>query len=376
MPAAASTPASTPAPASVSAAVLKAALSAEPAHGAALFSARFKSIPADFQVAEKLPFEFSGQGEHLYLRLEKTERNTSDVIKALRRCFKVSKKDVGVAGLKDRQAVTNQWFSVHTPADEAPLTRWLESDDAPPFRLLESARHSKKLRTGAHSANEFVITLKDVVMLDSDKEAINARVQSLVARGFPNYFGPQRFGRNGSNLTSAVHWLTHQERIPSLAREKRSMYLSAVRSAAFNRVLSARVARGNWNQLRRGELCVLHGTNSVFTPTEAEHEATVTRLNEFDVHPSAPLIGKGALLCEHDALADDEAVLAEDPKNTALVTALTHLRVDASNRATRALCQDLNHTWVDDQTLEISVTLAPGVFATTLLNELFMERSA
>jgi len=212
-----------------------------PAHGAPLFEARFKSVAADFQVTENLPFELCGDGEHLYLRIEKTDRNTSDVVKGLRRCFKVTKKDVGVAGLKDRQAVTSQWFSVRTPADEAPLTRWLETDDAPPFRLLEAARHSKKLRTGAHSANAFLITLKDVAFLDSDKEAVDARVQSLVANGFPNYFGPQRFGRNGLNLTSAVHWLTHQERIPSITREKRSRYLSAVRSAAFNRVLAARV---------------------------------------------------------------------------------------------------------------------------------------
>ena len=230
--------------------------------------------------------------------------------------------------------------------------------------------------TGGHSANAFVITLKDVALLNGDKEAIAARIKGLSATGFPNYYGPQRFGRNGSNLTSAVHWLTHQERIPSMSREKRSLYLSAVRSAAFNRVLAARVLRGNWNELRRGELCVLNGSNSVFTVTDEDYESTVGRMNEFDVHPSAPLIGKGSILSEGDARNDDEAVLATDPKHPALVTALTHLRVDASHRSTRALCPDLTHRWVDDRTLEISVTLAPGVFATTLLAELFTELHA
>ena len=345
-----------------------------PTYGAPLFKAKFKSAPEDFKVVEQLPFEFSGEGEHLYLLIEKTERNTSDVVKALRRCFKVVKKDIGVAGLKDRQAVTTQWFSVHTPANDAPLTRWLASDDAPPFRLIESTRHSKKLRTGAHSANAFVVTLKEVELLNSDKDAIDARIRQLASAGFPNYYGPQRFGHNGSNLKSAVHWLTHQERIPSLSREKRSLYLSAVRSAAFNRVLSERVKQGNWNQLRRGELCVLNGTNSVFTPTDAEFEKTQARIDELDVHPSAPLIGKiGSSEASNEAREMDLEVLSQDPKHSALVTALTHLRVDASHRATRALCRELTHRWIDDQTIEISVTLAPGVFFTVLLGQLHLS---
>lgn len=346
-----------------------------PAHGAPLFEADFKSIPADFQVSENLPFEFSGEGEHLYLKIEKTERNTADVVKGLRRCFNLAKKDIGVAGLKDRHAVTSQWFSVHTPLDETRLTRWLESDDAPPYRLLESVRHTKKLRSGAHDSNTFVITLKNVALLSNDKSLVDARIKTLVRTGFPNYYGPQRFGRNGSNLSAAVHWLTHQQRIPSLARDKRSLYLSAVRSDAFNRILSARVERGNWNQLRRGELCVLNGSNSVFSVTDAERDATEERLKTFDVHPSAPLIGKGDSLSLYDARTDDEAVLSANSKHEALVVALSNLRVEASHRSTRALCLDLKHRWIDDTTLELSVTLAPGVFATTLLAELFTERS-
>lgn len=347
------------------------------AHGEPVFKARFKAAAEDFCVSEQLNIEFSGAGEHLYLHIEKTGRNTADLVKGVARCYGVPKKDIGVAGMKDKHAVTSQWLSVLTPMNEEPFAQWLASDGAPPFRLLNVARHSKKLRSGAHTANHFVIRLMDVASINEElQNAVQDRVQQLISKGFPNYYGPQRFGNNGKNLVLAVEWLTAKDKIPSMARDKRSIYLSAVRSAAFNRVVAARVQAGNWDQLRLGDLCVLNGTRSVFTATKEEFEATQARLNEFDVHPGAPLIGDGELLSAGDAKAQDEAVLKSDTHYVALVNALKRLRVDASHRATRALCKDLSHRWLDQTTLEISVTLAPGVFATTLLAELFKEIEA
>jgi len=101
--------------------------------------------------------------------------------------------------------------------------------------------------------------------------------------GFPNYFGPQRFGFDGKNFTAAVQWLTANEGIKSLPRTQRSLYLSAVRSAAFNHVLAQRVRNGTWNQLRTDELCSLDGTNSVFTLTEEDRVSTNQRVVELDV---------------------------------------------------------------------------------------------
>ncbi len=346
------------------------------AHGAPLFEAAFKQAPEDFKVFEKLSIDFSGEGEHLYLQLEKIGRNTSDVVNALKRCFKVPKKDIGVAGQKDKHAVTTQWFSVLTPSDAAPLETWLASDDAPPFRLLDVARHRKKLRLGAHDANGFVIRLNEVNYLAGDKTLLDERIAALKTLGFPNYFGPQRFGHQGANLNKGLQWLTGSERIPSMARDKRSHYLSAVRSAAFNRVLAARVQRGNWNHYRLGELCVLNGSQSVFLPNAEEVDATVARMQIMDIHPSAALIGDGPEMNDLDALNEDRAARQTDPNHAALINALCRLRVSASHRATRALCNDIEYTWLNEHTIEISFTLAPGVFATTLLNELFKERNA
>lgn len=358
------------------------------AHGPPLFTAGFKAQPVDFQVDEVLPFSFTGDGEHLYLRLAKTDRNTSDVVKALKRCYQVVQKDIGTAGLKDKRAVTTQWFSIRTPLDETPLARWLDSPDAPPFELVEWHRHQRKLRTGAHSANRFVITLRDVMMLDNPlddvsesyaagpdthKQRIQNRLQTLVENGFPNYFGPQRFGRHGANLTQAYHWLCAGKKPGSMSRDKRSLYLSAVRSAAFNRIVAARVQRGNWNTLRAGEGCALNGSNSVFALNDEDRAEALQRLNDSDIHPTAPLIGRGEWVSVGEAREQDEIVLSQDEYYPQLLHSLKLLSVDAAQRATRALCTDLTGQWLDERTLQLSVTLAPGVFATALLNELFQE---
>jgi len=116
------------------------------AHGGALISANIKTSAQDFRVHERLTIPFSGSGEHLYLYIEKTERNTSDVVKALRRYYKVPHKAIGVAGQKDKHAITRQWFSVCTPQSESVLAERLAADDAPPLQLVSAARHLKKLR--------------------------------------------------------------------------------------------------------------------------------------------------------------------------------------------------------------------------------------
>jgi len=350
------------------------------AHGDALISAEFKRSAEDFRVHEQLNFPLTGTGEHLFLHLEKTARNTSDAVKFLRRCYGVSQKAVGVAGQKDKHAITTQWFSVCTPQTEEVIAARLDGDDAPPIRLLNAQRHQKKLRIGAHCANEFVIILHDVNRLNTDRDALEKRVNTLKVEGFPNYFGPQRFGAGGQNFNAAAKWLLASHAIASIPRLRRSMYLSAVRSAAFNHVLAERVRNGSWNRIRLGELCSLDGSNSLFTVTEQDMPTTEHRAQQMDVHPSAPLIGRGRTASENDArqnrasqnyaLQNDDEMLASFPHLKNLEAALTQLRVDASVRATRARCDDLALSWRDERTLELRFTLAPGVFATTLLAEM------
>jgi len=251
---------------------------------------------------------------------------------------------------------------------------WLASDDAPPFRLRQVRRHQKKLRTGAHTANQFIVTLTDVQSKQVTTADITERINTLKVNGFPNYFGPQRFGRHGQNLTDAIQWITADGPIRQLPRDKRSLYLSAIRSAAFNLVLAARVQGLNWNKVRTGELCQLNGSNSVFVMAAADNASTQERVAQMDVHPTAPLIGAGQSLSEHEAFSSDTNVLATFPHYETVLKGLTTVRVEASQRATRARCDDLTWQWLDEHTMQICVTLAPGVFATTLLGELFQEQ--
>ena len=242
------------------------------AHGSPLFTAQIRRHPEDFQVTEELGWEFSGDGEHDYLYLEKTGANSQWVAKQLAQFANVPLKDVGFAGLKDRHAVTRQWFSV---------PRW----NTPDWSLLEVAgvrvasceRHLRKLRRGAHRSNTFAIVLRCSEPLD--REAITHRICLLSAQGVPNYYGEQRFGRNGGNLRLANDWANGQ-RLPG---EKRSMAISTMRSYHFNNLLSDRVAQSTWNTLMLGDKANLEGSGSVFDFSDID-SVLQARCEAMDIH--------------------------------------------------------------------------------------------
>ena len=213
------------------------------AHGAPLFAARMRSEPADFDVTETLGWDLSGDGEHDYLWIEKTGANTEWVARQLARHAGVPAKDVGFAGLKDRQAMTRQWFSV---------PRWHQPDwsacDVEGVHILEVSRHAKKLRRGAHHGNRFRIVLRGT-HLEQHADALAQRVAAIREQGVPNYFGEQRFGIGGGNLDLADAWAAGKR----LPRHKRSLAISTARSFLFNEVLDGRVRDGTWNRLQPGD---------------------------------------------------------------------------------------------------------------------------
>ena len=382
-----------------------------PAHGPAFFHAALRSLPEDFRVDERLTIEHTGEGEHLWLRIEKRLLNTSDVLALLERVYAVGSADVGVSGLKDRRAVTRQWFSVRTPLDAAPFKSAatelssateasspteptepsgpsgpsgpsMPSGPSGPFeersslRLLDSARHSRKLRRGAHVANVFEITLRDVEPLPAGSETAESaeaflsaaaeRVERLRADGFPNYLGPQRFGHGGSNLVRARAWFRTPKKRAS--RQQRGLWLSAARSALFNRICAARVADGSWSRAIDGEPLMLDGSRSFFVPDGASRDdgSVADRIASGDVHPSGPWWGRGASPASR-ACAVLEASVLEDAAD--LRGGLERAGLEQERRALRALAPDLVLTPVDARTLRLTCSLPPGVFATTLLAE-------
>ncbi|RZV38570.1 MAG: tRNA pseudouridine(13) synthase TruD [Chromatiales bacterium] len=311
------------------------------AHGGPLFAAEIRSQPEDFQVTEELGYALSGDGEHDFLWIEKTGANTEWVGRQLARHAAVPAKDVGYSGLKDRHAVTRQWFSI--PRWHAPHWQALDLEGV---RVLEVQRHQKKLRRGAHKANAFRIVLRGT-NLSGHAAALDQRLQLIREQGVPNYFGEQRFGRAGNNLELADVFAAGKR----LPRHKRSIAISTMRSLIFNEQLDERVRAGTWNQVSAGDKANLDGTNSVFA-VEAVDDDLLRRCEALDIHPAGELIGDGS---------------THGPD--AWLAALAKARVEPGTRSLRLRVGDLEWDITDDA-VELSFRLGRGAFATAVLREL------
>jgi len=328
------------------------------AYGAPVLSARMRSVPEDFQVDELPAFEASGEGEHLLLDIRKRGANTVAVAKQLAQWAGVPEMGVSYAGQKDRHAVTTQRFSVHLPKRVAPDLALLESDE---IHVLASTWHNRKLQRGALAGNRFKLVLREV---QGEPAAIDERLQLIAARGLPNWFGEQRFGRDGGNVPAALQMFAGRR----VRKDQRSMLLSAARSALFNRVLAARVEQGCWDVALDGEVWMLDGSRSVFGP-EPMSDALAERLARFDIHPSAPLWGAGELRSSGAALALEQAALA-DAQALALRAGLEQAGLKQERRALRLRPALMQHAWLADDVLELSFALPPGCYATAVLHEL------
>lgn len=325
------------------------------AHGAPVLSAMIRTVPEDFLVEEIDGFEASGAGEHLLLTIEKRGMNTAFAAKHIAQWAGVGEMAVGYAGLKDRHAVTRQRFSVHLPRRTAPDVDALQSDE---LRVLGQAWHARKLPRGALAGNRFELVLRAV---QGCRDAIDARLQAIAGQGVPNYFGEQRFGRDGGNIANALAMFAGRR----VAREQRTHLLSAARSELFNRVVAVRVVEGSWNRGLEGEVWMLDGSRSVFGP-EPWSDALAERLAGFDIHPSAPLWGRGELRSSGDARRLEEEALA-DPTALALRAGLESAGLRQERRATRLRPQALSWEWLGPDVLALGFGLPPGAYATTVL---------
>ncbi len=290
-------------------------------------------------MTEELGWEFSDDGEHDYLWIEKTGANTEWVARQLALYAEVPAKDVGYAGLKDRHAVTRQWFSV--PRWNAPAWDGL---DIPGVRLADLKRHRRKLRRGAHRGNAFRIVLR--LTTAADQGAVEKRLATIRNAGVPNYFGEQRFGREAGNLLLANDWASGK-RMP---QHKKGLAISTIRSFVFNEVLAARVQSATWNQFASGDQANLDGTASVFDVLDIDDELR-RRCHAMDVHPAGRLPGESSNI---------EPELWQ--------TALNKRRVEAGTRSLRLPVRNLSHE-TNEADIVLSFTLDRGTFATAVLRE-------
>jgi tRNA pseudouridine13 synthase len=337
------------------------ATNAPTAYGAPPVSGRLRSTPEDFVVDEVLGFEPDGAGGHVLLVVEKCGANTGWVAAQLARAARVQLRDVGTSGQKDRHAVTTQAFTLPW-ALQAPVEACLEFAGEG-WRVRSATRHGRKLRPGSHRANRFALRVRDV---EGDREALCARLEAIRDHGVPDYFGPQRFGRDGANLARARAWAAGGE--APRDRSARGFALSAARSAIFNAVLAERVRRGDWNRLLPGEAVMLDGRRSFFRAGEID-ASLVQRSATLDVHPSGPLWGSGASPAGAEALGVEAGVVATAPELRAL---LETAGLEHERRALRLPVRGLRWA-LDGNDLTLDFELTRGAFATAVLHEIVQD---
>jgi tRNA pseudouridine13 synthase len=325
------------------------------AHGSPLFRAVIKQSPADFEVTEELGFELSDDGEHDFLWIEKRDANTAWVARQLARHAGVAAKDVGYAGLKDRHAVTRQWFSVRRPSGSG--TDW-EAVEIAGVRILDTGRNRRKLRRGAHAGNAFRIIVRGAACTASQVEE---RLGRIGVAGVPNYFGPQRFGRDGANLALARSLFAGKR----MQRDRRSIALSAARSYLFNEVLARRVAERTWDRAEAGDLVSLDGSASFFpVPTVADD--IQTRIENLDLHPTGPLWGRTDPANDAQLPEAEQQVAA---LHSELVSGLESAGVTMARRALRVAVRQLDWELSGDD-LSLSFRLPRGSYATAVIAEI------
>ncbi len=316
--------------------------------------------PEDFAVDEIPAYLPSGAGEHVYLRVKKRRMTTRDAALALSRAARVSERDVGYAGMKDKHGVTTQWFSLPRTAQNP------ESLDLPPeLEVLEVSRHSNKLRTGHLRGNRFILGI--VGAPPGGEERARALLARLVERGLLNVFGTQRFGRDGENFATGLAWLRGERALPR-GRERflSKLYASAVQAEAFNRYAIARSEAG-LDRLVLGEVVRLAGAHALFVVENLENEAP--RLAAGDLVHTGPLPGpKLRPAAKDEGLALERAVLGElglgDRELEALAQHAPGTRRDLVVRP------EQGDVIIDGDRLRLRFELPSGSYATEVLREM------
>lgn len=325
-------------------------------YGAPSGQGSIRQQPEDFIVKEQLSFIPSGAGEHVFLQIEKTGENTDYVARQLARVANVRQRDIGYAGIKDRHAVTTQWFSVWLPGLN-PEPDWQGLANAN-INVLQTIRHARKLKRGVLSGNHFKLLIRG---WQGDKATTLHQLEAIKIHGIANYYGPQRFGNGGQNVTKALAMFQGQK----TSREHRSLYLSAARSYLFNEILAQRVSDRTWNQALAGDIYRFDLSNSQFSAEPADSDM-LRRLASNAIHPTGALWGKDTNSVTDQTLAIEQTVIEAHPE---LANGLIAAAVAMDRRTLRVNVQDLRWQF-GERGLELEFGLPPGSYATSVLREI------
>jgi tRNA pseudouridine13 synthase len=312
---------------------------------------QIRSEAQDFQVDEVPLYLPEGKGSHAYALVRKEGLTTRDLVLALVRAG-LTEKEVGVAGLKDKYAVTTQWLSV--PQRHAGALSAL--GDLEGVTVLETSRHRNKLGIGHLSGNRFRVRVRGA--LPGAARHAEAALEELRHLGVPNYFGPQRFGRFGNNAVDGYRLLRGED-VPGGHRLK-LFFLSALQSHLFNHLLAARIGAGLFSTVVLGDWAKKHDTGGEF---EVKDEAEAARAARFEISATLPLYGKKVRVSSAQAGEMEQAVLARFG-----LAWSDFARRHGDRRLSRFPLRDAGVTPEPDG-YTLHFTLPKGAFATSLLRE-------
>jgi tRNA pseudouridine13 synthase len=321
---------------------------------------RFKAAPEDFRVEEVPAYLPCGEGEHLFLWVEKRALSTPQVAGALAAGLGLGEREVSYAGLKDRQAVARQWFCVPARAEAA-----LRRMDTPQIRVLERKRHRNKLRSGQLKGNRFQIRIRSPLDVGAGREAL----ERLRWRGLANYFGPQRFGRERQNAATGRALLMGGP-AAGLDRFQRKLFLSAFQSLLFNRALSARIEGSAFGIARAGDVMQRLATGGLFVC--AEPAVDQPRLDSFEISPTGPLFGP-KMMSAAGEVAEAEAQLLSCEGMTLADFSAGRRETRGGRRAYRLAVPDCEIAEAGPDAW-LCFELPRGTYATALLREVLGVR--
>lgn len=323
----------------------------------------YKKQAEHFVVTEQLGFELSGEGEHLFLWIEKTNLNTEQISGFLSRQFDLHKRDIAYSGLKDKFATTYQWFSIPWPIKK-PLPE-LESIAGFGWKTLTLQRHERKLKRGVHKTNAFTIELHAQGLEASDWAAIGERLDLMAIEGFANYFGEQRFGHQGGNLLKAQKLFNKEIK---LKKPLRSIIFSAARSYLFNQYLAQRIKQQQWQTLLTGDVLQIDGSQSYFI--DDINDDVQQRFAKCQLHAMAPLIGQNNR--DYEAFLNGSAAkfLQLEAFERNWPEKLADAGLKSLFRALRVMPRALQFEQVDSSKMLLRFELPSGCYATALLREI------
>lgn len=322
-------------------------------YGDALIDGVIKSRPQDFIVVEELGFEPSGEGEHLFLQVEKSGLSTPELVARISRDYSIHPRHIGFSGMKDKNALTTQWLSLHLPGQKADPQVSVGDD----YRVLRALRNRSKLRRGSHKSNFFRVCIRAI---DDLPAASREQLEAIASRGMANYFGAQRFGRRQDNVEQALARLAGSR----LKRTRRGMLLSALRSHLFNQVLSRRISLGHWAHPLEGDVFMLRGSHSIFS--EALDASLLQRYASMDIASTASLYGSGQSQLSGPALQLEQQVHSEHGEIT---SCLDNQAVKLQMRPLRVMVDDLQYELdAAEKCLLLELRLPAGSYLTSLLD--------